>query len=237
MHLARMTTAGSVTEFDESLDHISGLTVGPDGNIWTSRTGTTQHGQPTPSRIARLTPTGVLTSFYDSSFGQWALTSITGGPDGNLWFANNPNFYSDHYLVRMTTTGTLTGSFLLPDASAGIASGSDGALWFLLRSLNQVGRSTTDGAMNSYSVPTAASGLEDMVAGPDGALWFTESAANQIGRLAPESPTPTPLPTLTPTPGVTPGPAGRTVPALSTMGAALLVLLLGAAGVLFLPLR
>src|SRR5262249_47350967 len=109
--------------------------------------------------------------------------------------------------------------------------GPDGALW-LVDAADRVGRSTTDGGLSLYPVPTANSGLRDIAAGPDGAMWFTESTANQIGRIVPQAPTPTPLPPLptpTPTPG-NPGGGSAAVPALSGVSVAVMILGLAAAG-------
>jgi virginiamycin B lyase len=64
-----------------------------------------------------------------------------------------------------------------------IAVGSDGALWFVETTANNIGRITSSGSVSEFAVPTANSGLVDIVAGPDGALWFTESSGNKIGRV------------------------------------------------------
>ena len=51
-----------------------------------------------------------------------------------------------------------------------ITSGADGALWVLQPGTNRVSRMATEGASNSYPVPTAASLLSDIVTGPEGVL-------------------------------------------------------------------
>ena len=92
-----------------------------------------------------------------------------------------------------------------PNSSpAGIAAGSDGALWFTENAVTsvgappgpgKVGRITTAGAITEFLIPTPASVPTDIAAGPDGALWFLE--ANKIGRITTsgtitEYPIPTP---------------------------------------------
>ena len=53
----------------------SGITVGPDGNIWFTEflNGT----------VGRITPSGIMTEFPLPSFR--AVSGIAAGPDGNLW--------------------------------------------------------------------------------------------------------------------------------------------------------
>jgi virginiamycin B lyase len=66
---------------------------------------------------------------------------------------------------------------------AGIATGSDGALWFTDGNGNRIVRVTTAGTFTEFHLPTPSSNSEDITAGPDGALWFTEAGANKIGRI------------------------------------------------------
>ena len=56
-------------------DEIVGMTLGPDGNIWTVDFDA--------DRVAHITPSGQLTEFaFPNLFG---LRDITLGPDGNFW--------------------------------------------------------------------------------------------------------------------------------------------------------
>jgi virginiamycin B lyase len=77
--------------------------------------------------------------------------------------------------------------FPVPTANsepAGITMGPDGALWFIERSANKIGRITTAGVVtNEFPIPTANSGASIITTGPDGALWFIEQSANKIGRI------------------------------------------------------
>ena len=55
----------------------TGITAGPDGNLWfTEFNG---------NKIGRITPAGVITEFPIPSAGGTPF-GITAGPDGNLWF-------------------------------------------------------------------------------------------------------------------------------------------------------
>src|SRR5512140_3181991 len=66
---------------------------------------------------------------------------------------------------------------------SGIATGADGALWFVENAGNKIGRITTAGAFSEFPIPTTASLSYGIVAGPDGDLWFTEMGTNKIARI------------------------------------------------------
>src|SRR4029077_9189505 len=93
----RVTTDGNVTliplagEFNAG----TGMTSGPDGNLWYS-------GSPNPW-VVRVTPQGSVTRFSTPS---GALPrSLMVGPDLNLWFAESG---SSPMIAKLTTSGTFT---------------------------------------------------------------------------------------------------------------------------------
>ena len=108
---------------------------------------------------------------------------ITAGPDGALWFVNDPIQKGTGSIGRITTAGVVT---TFPSASLslpfGIAPGPDGALWFADFRSDAIGRITTAGAITFYTDPSIAE-PEGIVAGPDGAMWFANSANKSIGRI------------------------------------------------------
>ena len=113
--------------------------------------------------------------------------SITGGPDGNLWFTSLPDTtINQGGIGRMTPAGVFK-EFNLPaypgNETGGIVSGPDGALWFTEYGTGEIGRITTSGKITNFPVPTSGSSPDGITLGPDGALWFTEYTANQIGRI------------------------------------------------------
>jgi virginiamycin B lyase len=117
--VGRMTLSGVVKEFPlpgaewgstNIADH--DLAVGSDGAMWVCAYWS--------GGIRRVTTGGAVTTFPVQY-----PTTITGGPDGNLW-------YVDHGVVnRMSTAGTITARDPLPSGfPAGvITSGPDGKLW------------------------------------------------------------------------------------------------------------
>jgi streptogramin lyase len=130
----------------------TGLTVGPDGNLWFTNSGN--------RAIGRMTPSGQVTMY--TGHGIDNPDGITVGPHGALWFT----FITNNDIGRFTTAGQLTeckdgigsistaGTFSLSTnpyfaSATSIARGPDGGMWFTTRD-NVIGR-----------VPT---GLDGMVA-------------------------------------------------------------------------
>ena len=94
----------------------TGITSGPDGNLWF----TEEQG----SRVGRITPAGQITEFAVSAPGG-LRNGIVAGPDGDLWFTEQDG------IGRITPSGQITefstGEGGYRDAG-GIATGSDGNL-------------------------------------------------------------------------------------------------------------
>lgn len=89
-----------------------------------------------------------------------------------------------------------------------IVTGPDNALWFT--SCNGIGRSTTQGVVTVYPIPTTNGSPQGITNGPDGALWFTERLGNNIGRITTAGVvTEYPIPSPDSNPwGITAGPDG-----------------------------
>ena len=110
-----------------------------------------------------------------------APTSITAGPDGDVWFTEN----SGNKIGKSDTSGNIT-EYALPTAGSApqtITSGPDGALWFTETANNAIGRITISGAITEYPVPTAGSGPWGITTGPDGNLWFTEQSLGNVASV------------------------------------------------------
>jgi streptogramin lyase len=154
------------------------ITAGPDGNMWFD----TFSGD---NVVKMITGTGATTTFVYSPTIQNVMRGMAKGPDGNVWATA-----SDSSLIaRITPAGTLI-TFATPTANAqpyGIATGSDGNLYFtepgVNRVVNKIGRVTPTGTFTEFAIPTALSGPTLIAAGPDSTIWFTEGSSNKIGVL------------------------------------------------------
>jgi streptogramin lyase len=152
----------------------TGITRGPDGNLWfTEYDGT---------HIGRMTQTGRVTEFPLPTANSAPL-GIASGPDGNLWFTET----DAKQIGRITVTGAIT-EYPVPAPNSnpgGMTAGPDGALWFTEANTYGncwIGRITVAGAITEFPLPTFDAPW-DITAGPDGALWFTEGTG--IGRITP----------------------------------------------------
>ena len=221
-NIGRITPTGTITEFpipeprSEPLD----ITAGPDGNLWFTESFGNRIGRITPTEPITggqipglITPTGTVTEF-NAGIASDGLpvspTSITTGPDGNLWFTEDEG----GCVGRISRTGGDLTKFSVPTADGGpvsIAAGPDGNLWFTEFWANNIGRITPSGTVTEFRIPTVSSQPAVITAGPDDNLWFTEEQANKIGRITPEGRvTEFPLPVASSYPlGITAGPDGN----------------------------
>ncbi len=191
----RMTTAGDLTDLTYAGYALtsSGITSGPDGNIWFLDASN--------NNIGRRTSVGVITTFSNGISPGAGLTDLTVGPDGNLWFTE----WSLDRIGRITPAGVVTEFSVGMTAKSGpltIIAGPDGNLWFTMRSgtsswsldangnvtnvvnRNSIGRITPNGVITEFGVDVLNNaGLDAIAIGPDGNLWFTENTGNRVGRI------------------------------------------------------
>jgi streptogramin lyase len=151
--------------------------------------------------LALAAPAGAITpTITEFSAGLTAFsdpTSITVGPDGNLWFVEYP---SPGRIGKITTQGTITEvatggttpNFTMNPQISGIVPGPDGQLWFTEgHNPGRVGRiDPSNGAVQELVTGGVSpgfrlnSGPEEIGTGTDGSLWFAEvSSPGAIARI------------------------------------------------------
>ncbi len=166
-------------------DNPYGIVQGPDGNLWFTENCTTNSNVGT---FGAALPSAMVE--YPTKTAGGAPEWITTGPDNNLWFTE-PGGGSLNKIGTMTTAGVANDFAVVPTTtiySGGIATGSDGALWFAECNPpgNAIGRITTAGTVSGqYGLATSASSPLGVAKGPDGAIWFAENGNNAIGRIDP----------------------------------------------------
>lgn len=172
--IAEVTTSGQVQQWNipcETNTEPTGMTLGPDGNLWFTLANANEVGY--------STPWGSLQMFQvpTANAKPWVITP---GPDGRLWFTE---FGADQ-IGAITTAGTVTEYGPIPTANAepyGIVQGGDGNLWFTEYNGTNVGRITPTGSITE--IPTKrpiTAEFANAVLGPDGNVWFAEFQGNAI---------------------------------------------------------
>jgi virginiamycin B lyase len=161
------------------------IAAGPDGAVWFTDFDL-------PQAINRISPSGTLTQFTVPAYYGYGITT---GPDGALW----AGFSGKEVIGRLATDGTFT-EYATSSGPAYITSGPDGALWFTepggggsVVQPDRIGRISTAGVVEEFTLPRANSYPSGITAGPDGALWFAEigcktcnpAVPGMIGRITP----------------------------------------------------
>jgi streptogramin lyase len=209
--VGRITPAGQITEFPVPGTTGGGLgdiTLGSDGNLWFVIEGR-DHA------IGQVTPSGVVTAFHPSLFGQNPGSypdSITAGPGGDLWFTYAGRSDAFVSVGRMTTAGRASAVPIRGLQAADnseiddITEGPDGDLWMTDNGwLGQsIVRMSLGGQTTSFVTGLQLRGDDlpkQIVTGADNNLWFADGGVERgIGRIGSAS---GPLPPPRPTPIIT----------------------------------
>ena len=179
--IARVTTAGAVTEFKGGVTSNftanrkpSGLAITPEGTAWPA--GTMWFVMTGGSdELGRITTGGAVGRY---SLNSGTPTSLTGGPDGQLWMTIEGDSSDPDAIARMNTANTTVTYFTAGLSSStnpkAITVGPDGALWFLEGGgSGRIGRITTAGQLTWQNVGGRPSAL---TAGPLSSMWFARGA-------------------------------------------------------------
>ena len=140
--VARITTAGAITEFPLPSAHApSDITWGPDNNLWSVY----------EKGLDRITPAGAVMTFVNPQ-APASLQRIAKGPDANLWVTDT----GTNSIWRATTSGSWT-QFSIPTANSlptGIAALSDGNIYFGEFNDSRIGQLTlVGGAFAGFPMP------------------------------------------------------------------------------------
>jgi virginiamycin B lyase len=176
----------------DKVERLGKIVAGADGNLWLAEEGGT--GEPT--RIARLTPAGQVTSWHVGSPGE-RLLGLAASSTG-VWFtlgAGKVGRVRYGGQISIFSHGIPEGAY--PD---GITKGPGGAMWFAELGADAIGRVTASGHITQFPWarlgvygsdspgspcgPCLPGGADSIVSGPDQTLWFSRPGKDEFGRLA-----------------------------------------------------
>jgi YD repeat-containing protein len=186
--VGKITTSGNVTEYAlPSSSNPYGITAGADGNLWVAENRT--------GKIAKVTTSGAITQ-YALPAGR-APGAITAGPEGALWFDDTEG--SEGRVGRITTSGSITESFVAGSASAPLTAGPEGDLWiggaFWIGKLNGYsqegkGASLEPGTTIEYGVPASGGAAPYALGAKETATWGqNDDPVEGVAIFPPDEPT------------------------------------------------
>jgi streptogramin lyase len=213
--IVRMLPDGSTTEFDVAPGIApSGITVGPDQNIWFGLVGGA-------SGIGRISMSGQLVEF-PLNLPNVVSSGFVAGPDGNVWFTEallGPPADLGYTAVGKVSPGGQITTYPLPlgTSATGIIDSPEGNFWFIYalsaqpsESFAGIQRINLDGTLGSIVATVGPDRAVAMALGPDGSAWITMASSN-IGKVtAAGVVTKYPVPTTNSTPSdITAAPDGN----------------------------
>ena len=194
--VGHMTSNGAVTEYQLQpgatpdcpgviLCRPTGITRGPDGNIWfTGHIDFVEFS----GLIGKINPTtGVLT--FGTGVAAGTFASLVVGPDARIWgLCSVPGPQENVAALCATSTSFVSTIYSLPDQYQyqfdwGIAAGRD-AIYIM--ATNAILRFSTNGQIAAtYTLPSSIACCMNSISasGPDGDVWF--STENGLGVLKP----------------------------------------------------
>jgi streptogramin lyase len=176
--LVRLSMGGAIKEFTMS-GFLGGnaiaLTVGADHKFYIANES---------SKIVRVTTSGVVQAFTNSSGDSTDLGDIALGPDGNVWFPET------RHLGMITPAGVITeipypASFGVPNQYGTITTGSDGDLWFNETGDNSIVKYViATQKFTEFKPPGTGCTPAGLVKAKDNNVWFTcTQQPPQVGRI------------------------------------------------------
>src|SRR5216683_3192523 len=98
---------GTITEYPipTGSSEPTGITAGPDGNLWFTESNA--------NKVAKVTPSGVFTEYPVPTLNSQPFY-ITAGPDGNLWFTE----FNANKVGKVTASGVFLAEYSIPNAAS-----------------------------------------------------------------------------------------------------------------------
>ena len=135
VRVGRATPAGEVAEFGASFpknENPGQIVAGANGDLWLPLNPWYMllHAKPPPPKIARVTPSGAVTTYDLGLTRKDGIGEIVAGPNGYLWFPTVSGKVLSLWQISPQGTIARLPVDLGGTTSTGLAAGPEGNLWF-----------------------------------------------------------------------------------------------------------
>jgi virginiamycin B lyase len=166
--IVRISTSGSVSVFTTPVGS-KGIAAGSDGNIWFGMGGSSG----TTNYIGKVTPAGEVSAYPLPDLGT-GVSSVTLGPDGNIWYVRITGLNNGTGKIGKITPGGVateyeTGTSIFPQTD--VTLGPDGKVWFTDGANNILAEIDTSGNVSKYELPANTFPFS-VATGSDNKIWF-----------------------------------------------------------------
>jgi virginiamycin B lyase len=150
------------------------IIAGSDGALWFTESAA--------HSIGRITSTGSIAVFPADVD---ATSDLVAAPNGSVWYSS-----ANSSITQMTSDGKTVPIAL--SSIAGwvptidrLATGDDGALWFVADGSTKLVHVTAEGKLIAAAIPEPQFDQLGVVSLAGGAMWFTVASADQVGVVTP----------------------------------------------------
>jgi virginiamycin B lyase len=183
----KLTTSGTFTAYPVTLSAnaaVSGLTFGPDGNLWLAVDNLNADGSNNGGIVYQVNTAGTVLNSYALPGGSASHPgNIKSGPDGNLWLIDS----GTNAIDKVSTGGTIT-TYAAPSGTTVDGNGklavANGELWFIVDTpiATTLDNITTSGTYGSYTLPSGDN-PGYLATGSAGSLWYANNGIGGVGRI------------------------------------------------------
>jgi streptogramin lyase len=162
--------------------YLNSITRGSDGNVWFTY----------DTKIAKVTPTGTISSYQTPAGYNGPTGYIASGNNGDIWVSNtrsvnNVNFF---YIHRYNSSGEILSTYPTAGNATFLAfDRNSNNTWFIEPTTNTVngavavGKIDVNGTLSEYTIP----GIQGMPSGlaqaPDGSVWFSVNSGSNSSTI------------------------------------------------------
>jgi virginiamycin B lyase len=193
MRVGRVTPAGKVTEFGRG-SFPKNMEPGPivaaaNGDLWfpLDPLYLVLRGKRHPPVLARVTPSGTVTTYRPGLSSQYDIGDLVASPNGYLWFTAFREYGKGPSLWQVAPDGTIARLPIdLGETTTGqLEVGPEGDLWFTKKpasgpATGAIARLAPNGELTEFGAASAGFSPSTPLLAPDGDFWFFSNQASNV---------------------------------------------------------